>query len=149
MEQSVIVNAYLQGYRQWKGCNWATRFGSSQLNLEGLKSRQANLMAGSTAGEERADWRAATAWLTQVERDSQEAEEESLIAADLALLGQFHCALSHIERACELEAIYGATRVWQPLRRTIQKLIADQMQNVQPNDSVPDAANRSFIRKPK
>jgi hypothetical protein len=119
MDTSAIITAFLQGFGKWTGCTWATRFGAGGINLVGLKSSQARLMARSTAGAERADWTAATRWLEEVERDAKEAEEEACLAADLAILGQLESAAGHMQRACSLESKYGGERVWQPLCNTL------------------------------
>lgn len=119
MDTSAIISAFLRGFGGWNGCNWPTQFGADHLNLQGLKSSQALLMARSTAGRERTEWMAATRWLEQVERDAREAEEEACLAADLAILGQLESAFSHVERACKLECQYGGSHVWQPLQKAI------------------------------
>src|SRR5579859_1206579 len=99
MDASDIVAAFQQSRGKWNHCQWPTQFGAGKLNLQGLKSSQALLMARSTAGQERADWKAATCWLEQVERDAREAEKEAELAADLAKIGQLQPALEHAQRA--------------------------------------------------
>lgn len=121
MSDSDIVSAFVCSHGRWKGCYWPTQFGMSGLNLNGLNSSQAQLMARSTAGAERAEWKAAMRWLEQVELDAREAEEEACLAADLAIFGQFQRAVEHIGRACALEARYKNESVWQPLRNVIEE----------------------------
>ena len=100
MDTSEIINAFLLGLGRWKGCNWPTEFGGRKLNLNGLKSSQAALMAGATAGPERADWRRAMDWLMRVEEDAREAEKQAKLAADLAVQGDLDQARSFAEQAC-------------------------------------------------
>jgi hypothetical protein len=121
MDTSDVIAAFLQGFGKWTGCSWPTQFGNGKLNLEGLKSSQAALMAGSTSGKERADWLEATRWLEQVERDAREAEKEAESARDLAILGQLEQARAHVERACQLESKYTTGPTWQELRSAIGK----------------------------
>jgi hypothetical protein len=120
METSEITAAFLQALGRWSGCHWATRFGRRQLNLQGLKSSQAALMARSTAGPEAAEWRAAAKWLEQVERDAKEAEKQAGLAATLVVLGQFGQAWEHAQRASALESQYDGSHAWQPLSDAIR-----------------------------
>lgn len=115
METSEIITAFLNGCGQWRGCCWPTQLGEGRLNLQGLRSSQAILMARSTAGKERADWTAATRWLEQVERDAREAQEHAELAADLAIFGQLDQACELALRACQLESQYRTPTAWQPL----------------------------------
>ena len=119
-----MISAFLRGVGKWKGCYWPTQFGPEGLNLQGLKSSQAMLMARSTAGNERAAWKAANRWLEEVERDAEDAEEEACLAVDLAILGQGERALEHVERACSLGLKYVKGSVWQPLQSTIREQLA-------------------------
>jgi len=119
MDTSEIINAFLLGLGRWKGCSWPTEFGSRKLNLNGLKSSQAALMAGATAGPERADWRGAMAWLMRVEEDAREAEKQAKLAADLAVLGDLDQARAYAEQACSLESQYTVNQTWRPLLAAI------------------------------
>jgi hypothetical protein len=125
MNTSEITAAFLKGLGKWNRCCWPTQFGPSGLNLKGLKSSQARLMAQSTAGQERDDWRAATHWLEQLERDAGEAEREAKLATDLAQLGEFKRALQRIQAACTLESKYDSVSVWEPLRNAIAEKVED------------------------
>ena len=126
MDTPEITAAFLQGLGKWNRCYWPTQFGPSGLNLKGLKSSQARLMAQSAAGQERADWRAATHWLDQLERDAAEAEREAKLATDLAHLGEFRRALQRIQAACSLESKYDSVNVWEPLRNAIAEKLKGQ-----------------------
>ncbi len=119
MGTSEITSAFEQARGKWTGCHWSTQFGSRGLNLQGLKSSQAALMARSTAGRESADWKAAMRWLEQVERDAREAERQAGIAADLASQGRIDQALEHAQRACDLELNYNESHLWQPLQKAV------------------------------
>ncbi len=59
--------------QKWIGCNWPTCFGPRLLNLNGLFSRQAILLAEATAGNESSDWLDAAQWLETVEKDARSA----------------------------------------------------------------------------
>jgi hypothetical protein len=114
-----IDRAYRQGIGKWTGCDWQTEFGKTGLNLKGLKASQALLLARATSGSERADWRAAVAWLARIEQHTKEAEEEARQAVTLAKAGKLPEALACAQRACAVEAKYHNQLVWQPLREVI------------------------------
>jgi hypothetical protein len=138
MDNSEITVAFLRGSGRWTGCCWETRFGSANLNLKGLKSSQAALMAGATSGDERTNWLAATRWLDQVEKDARDAEKQAQLAVDLARLGQTDRALAHAERACQLEAQYTTDETWRPLFGAITKQVASVRHNGRRHDSADD-----------
>jgi len=119
MTSSEITAALQLGLGKWTGCHWPTQFGESKLNLQGLLSRQAALMARASTGREAEEWRNAVQWLEAVERDAREAEAEATTAATLASQGAFEQALEHVERACALEAHYNDGAGWAPLRNLI------------------------------
>ena len=110
-----ISRVFLQTAGRWKGCDWPTQFGKTRLNLEGLKSAQATLMAKATAGLEAADWRRGANWLAQVEEDVKKAEAEGELAADLAACGQLRQSLAHAQQACAIESQYHSQPGWQRL----------------------------------
>jgi hypothetical protein len=110
---------YQQASGKWTGCDWRTDFGRSGLNLEGIQSSQATLLAVATAGSESRDWYSAVLWLREVEQVTWEADQEARKATELARLGQLEEALHHAERACELERRYHTRLIWQPLRDAI------------------------------
>jgi hypothetical protein len=140
METSAITAAYLQGLGKWTGCCWPTRFGSNEINLQGLRSSQTVLLARSTAGLERAEWSAATRWLEEVERDARKAEDEACLAVDLAAFAEWERALTHAQTACDLEAKYSAELVWQPLRRVIAERVQSQNGHAGANRSMTHMA---------
>jgi hypothetical protein len=119
MDTTEIIVAFLKGFGRWKSCSWPTEFGRRKLDLAGVKSSQAALMAGATSGDERTAWLAAARWLDQVEKDAREAEEEAVLAADLAILGQSERAVAHAKEACRLESQYTADNTWRPLLTAI------------------------------
>jgi hypothetical protein len=115
-----IEQVYRQFVNQWSGCDWPTAFGQNGLDLNGLKASQAFLLAWATSGSERADWQAALPWLTTIEQEASEANEQARQAVALAQAGNLHEALSHAQRACVLEAKYHDQLVWQLLREAIE-----------------------------
>jgi hypothetical protein len=92
------------------------------MNLDGLRSTQALLMARATSGAERSEWLAAATWLGRVEQDAREADEAAGQALRLALAGDLATAMTYAERACALEAPYHAELVWRPLRDAVAAL---------------------------
>jgi hypothetical protein len=114
-----ITRTYQRTIGAWAGCDWAVRFGKLGLNLNGLKSAQADLMAGATAGEESAEWRRAAKWLARLEQDAQRAETCGRTAVDLVSRQNLHQALESAEAACRIEAKYHVQLVWQALRDSI------------------------------
>jgi len=119
MDNTEVIAAFLRGFRKWTGCCWPTEFGPLKLNLEGVKSSQAALMAGATTGSERAEWCNATDWLKQVEDDARKAEEEAQHATNLAVLGHLREARQHAQEACHLESQYTSFTTWRPLLTAI------------------------------
>jgi len=115
-----IEQAYQHAVGKWSGCDWRTEFGQGRLNLRGMKSPQAALMAGATAGNEAENWRAAVAWLSRVEREAQEAEAQARRAVLLALSDKLQEALDHARRACAIEAKYHTELVWWPLQDVLE-----------------------------
>jgi len=114
-----IYAAYTQAAGRWKGCDWSTRFGFLSINLEGITSAQAALAAEATAGKEASEWETLSAWLTQVERDAQEAETRAQQAVTCALAGNLGDALKQAQHACALESHYPRAPVWQSLLTAI------------------------------
>ncbi|TVS12681.1 MAG: hypothetical protein EA424_22320 [Planctomycetaceae bacterium] len=121
MSLNGITSAYQQGSGQWFKCDWSTHFGRSGLDLNGLESSQATLLARATAGRESADWRAAAQWLREIEDAAQQAELEAHMAVHLATSGRLSDALRHAQRAVELSAAYPRGRTWEPLRTAIAR----------------------------
>jgi hypothetical protein len=111
-----IARTFSRIVRTWTGCDWPIQFGKLGLNLNGLTSMQAALMAGATSGEESAEWRRACRWLASVEHDAQKAERFARTAADLAIRGRPDEAMEAMKHACQLEAVYHDQLVWQELR---------------------------------
>ena len=105
---------------KWTGCDWPTQFGPSRLDLRGVRSSQAILMATATAGSEASDWRNAVTWLKCVEQDARQAESEAQTAVHLARSGKLRDALQCADRACAIEAHYRTPHTWRPLRDAIE-----------------------------
>jgi hypothetical protein len=124
-----ISAKYRQGTGRWIGCDWQTDFGSEHLNLAELKASQVLLLARATAGNEAANWQAASQWLTRIEQEAQEAESEAGIALALASNGQFREALLHAQRACAIEARYHSQLRWQPFCMALEQITAFLREN--------------------
>lgn len=92
--------------KAWTGCSWPTEFGSRQLNLAGLCSRQASLAAKATRGDEAACWREAAAWLAQMEMDAAEAAKRAELAVHAAAAGDLAKASQWFEQAARIAAPY-------------------------------------------
>ena len=110
---------YDAAIKQWTGCNWRTDLGPLRLNLMGIHSRQARLIAEATSGEESVAWEEATKFLSQVEVDSRAASKAAENAIRLIAEGKLAEAIADAERAIALEAKYREPKVWKPLRDAI------------------------------
>src|SRR5262249_9728411 len=73
---------------KWAGCDWPTSFGETGLELNGLRSGQAVLMARATSGAEATDWREAVQWLRLIEADADAAEVAARRAVEHAARGE-------------------------------------------------------------
>jgi hypothetical protein len=116
MSRSDISTTYGQTAGSWTGCDWPVHFGKFGLNLNGLRSRQAVLIAGATSGAEAAEWRRAAKWLAHVEQDARQAETLARAAVDLAARDDLRAALESAEDACRIEARYHRRLLWQAVR---------------------------------
>jgi hypothetical protein len=119
-----IEDRHRQASGKWTGCDWPTRFGITGVNLNGLWASQALLLARATSGRERSDWYAAADWLTRIEQDAREAEQEAGRAVALSRSGKLQDALARAKIACIVEAKHHASLVWQPLREAIETTLA-------------------------
>jgi hypothetical protein len=117
----VAERAFLQASGKWGGCDWPVQFGKLGLNLRGLESRHADLMARATSGEESTEWRRAAKWLARIEQDARQAEDYARAAVELTDK-QLDEAVRSAEQACYLEAKYHDHLVWQPLRDLLDRL---------------------------
>ncbi len=120
MFSAEIHRFFRQASGGWTGCDWPMQFGKLGLNLCGLKSSHAALMARATSGEESCEWRRAAKWLAQVEQDARQAEAAAQAAlgfADEHPAEALRCA----EDACRLESQYHEHLVWQPLRDALAR----------------------------
>ena len=112
----------------WQGCDWPTRFGPKNLDLTGIRSRQAKLAAKATRGEEATCWATAVAWLSEVETDAAQAAE----LADRAFseAEQYHWVAAHdlLQQAESLEAKYGQLDGYRHVREALQRWFASHSQ---------------------
>src|SRR5438309_1599773 len=120
-----MIRTYWRTINTWTGCDWPVRFGKLGLNLDGLKSAHATLMAGATSGEEAAEWRRAAKWLSRIEQDARQAGSCARAAVDLASQQAWPEALESAERACQIEARYHVHLVWQTLRDAVATHLID------------------------
>lgn len=118
-----IRSAYRNAAAIWNGCDWPTQWGRSRLNLQGMSSSQATILARATAGTERANWRLAANWLRQVEETAREARKEAEQAVELTESGQFESALVHARRAVALEATCRPPVVWRLFADSVESAI--------------------------
>lgn len=105
---------------KWAGCDWPTAFGETGLELNGLTSGQAGLMARATSGTEASDWRAAVMWLRLIEADADAASAAAGRAVECAARGDLSAALRHAKAAEEIESRYHASPVWRGLVAVIE-----------------------------
>jgi hypothetical protein len=118
---------YERAVGQWTGCDWPTRFGNTDIDLEGWTAEEAESMAVESAdAEEVEDWTAAAEWLAQVEQNAALAESQAALALAAAHAGEWGEALEHARRAVLLEFAagrplwHGLPLTWQPLFNAIK-----------------------------
>jgi hypothetical protein len=120
------------------------------LNLDGLTSTHATLMARATSGREATDWRAAARWLTEVEEAARQAEYEAQIAMHLVTSGRLEDAFRHAERAVDIASAYQRAFVWEPLRAAIDDWLKTDPRQEETNDLVePRIAQTGAARTPR
>jgi hypothetical protein len=94
------------------------------VQLKGMKSRHATLLANATAGEESLRWHEAAVWLSQVEKDAQAAELAAKRATNALLNGDLQLALHNAQAAYDLESAYRPVEVWGEFRDAIKRHVA-------------------------
>ena len=90
----------------WSGCDWETEFGTTRVNLRGLRSHQARLAAQATRGAEASCWQEACRYLETVERDASRAAELARCCIEKWMLGDIEAARRLLDEAIALEARY-------------------------------------------
>ena len=123
MSMSTLTRCYREITGKWVGCDWPTRFGPLGLNLKGLHSNQATLIARATCGREAAEWRAPPPGSDSSSRTRSNAEQSARVALAHAHRQQFREALQEVQDACELEAKYHPKLLWQPLCDALARMI--------------------------
>lgn len=122
-----ICRAYEEGVGTWAGCDWPTRFGASELDLNRCSAAEAESMAvdaiDSPAAE---DWSAAARWLARVEEFARQAEIHAAAAVKAAESGHWEEALKQAHRAWVRELSTGRPlrkreTAWKNLLLAIQK----------------------------
>lgn len=134
---------------KWKGCDWVTKHGPLELNLQGMSASQAELMSRATAGPEAKEWRSAAKWLRQLELDIATITEEIRRAAFSIGLGENQRALEHVELASSIEGKYRLPVICQSLRdwlwqasesplpnRTLRAMVASTDAGTKPTESI-------------
>jgi hypothetical protein len=116
-----VERAYTRARNAWTGCDWPTSFGDTGLDLSGVTSHQALLMARATSGLEAADWREAVHWLRLVEADAEAAEEAARWAVEHTAHGDLPAARRDAQAACDLEARYHPLPVWGELNNLLDE----------------------------
>ena len=94
-----------------------------------MTADQAALLGRATCGLESIQWREAARFLAQIEADARAARRAAELARDHAIAGQLHDALSHAQRACDLERRYHAVVGWEPLEAAIRQMYANTVES--------------------
>jgi hypothetical protein len=121
-----ICQAYKQGAGTWVGCDWSTRFGTTQLDLNGWTHTEAEARAVEAIGTDLAgDWSAAASWLARVEEYARQAETDAAAAVNAAAVGHWELAVQHAHRAWAREFSTGrpfrkGETTWKGLRLAIE-----------------------------
>jgi hypothetical protein len=117
-----VARVYEEAAGTWTGCDWTTRFGNNDLDLNGWMAEEAESMAvESTDPDEVEDWTAAAAWLAQIEKNAEQAEAQAALAVAAAHAGEWGEALEHARRALLLEFASGRP-LWNHAPLTWQRL---------------------------
>jgi len=120
MNEPSVIQSYDAAHDQWLICDWPTEFGTLKLNLMGLRSFQAERLAYATSGKESSEWQKAANWLRNVEADAREAQELATQARDASLRNDHLHAIDLIKQACQIEATWHQTLVWESLFKALQ-----------------------------
>jgi len=121
-----IEKAFNEAKGTWSGCDWATHFGASGLDLNGWTSSRAETKVREHT-ETAEDWRSAARWLGLVEQHAREAEAEAAKAVAAAQAGYWHGAVKHAQRARALEFAtgrplwHGYPLAWQQFSRLLEE----------------------------
>ncbi|WP_145216147.1 hypothetical protein [Planctomycetes bacterium TBK1r] len=107
---------------RWTGCNWRTAMGPQKLNLQGMRSSHAQILASATSGSESAAWDEAAAFLAIVESDAKKAESAARRAVALMQSGHQADAILEASKAVDLEAKHRVPVIWVAVRDAIQTL---------------------------
>jgi hypothetical protein len=122
-----LLRTYEQARGTWAGCDWATQFGKTGLDLNGWTEARADARARETVGAVGGDWRSAARWLGNVELHARLAETEAKEAVAAAQVGAWCNARRHAMRAWVLEFAtgrplrHGFPVAWQRLRQVIEE----------------------------
>lgn len=122
-----ICRAFEEGVGTWTGCDWPTRFGASELDLNRCSAAEAESMTVDTMASPMADdWSAAVHWLRRVEEFAYQAEVHAAAAVKAAAAGQWEEALQQAQRAWVRELSTGRPlrkkeTAWKNLLLAIQK----------------------------
>lgn len=122
-----IRELYEEASGTWTGCDWPTKFGKSELNLNGWTAADARMKAAAARGTgQEANWRAAADWLANVEKYAALAEDEGARAVHDAAAGDWREAFEHARQAWINEYATGRMiwrgfpMTWQPLMLAVE-----------------------------
>jgi hypothetical protein len=128
--QEDLNRAYEEAAGTWTGCDWHTRFGTSELDLKDWTSAAAREMARRTCGTEAGEeWWAAAQWLGQVEHHARQAEIQATLALTKAKAGNWREAFNHAQQSLALEFATGRPLrrgyplAWQPLHEVFEEAV--------------------------
>jgi hypothetical protein len=131
LEALANIDAIRQAYDEmagtWTSCDWPTRFGDNELDLNGWTAAEAAARAAQTVGPDLVDeWCLATQWLSEVEGKADEAAIQGALALAAANAGCPCEALEHARRAWELERETGRPTLvdapsWQQMYQAIEQ----------------------------
>ncbi len=116
-----ILRAYEAGAWTWTGCDWPTTFGPAALDLNDVRTSEAQLLSVEAADSDEGEaWAKAANWLYEVETRARQAECEAALAVAAANAGAWDEAVGHARKAWELEFYTGRPLrrrrpAWQPL----------------------------------
>lgn len=133
----------------WTGCDWCTKFGAMQLDLNGCNAVKAAATAVESTGDQATEeWWAASRWLRQVERKADDAAVQGALALAAANAGAWEEALKHAHQAWLLERESGRPEPSGncPSWRDLHSAIAQEVGTDPPRRRAADAQAPAGVR---
>lgn len=127
-----VRRLYEQGVGGWTGCDWPTKLGRLQLNLNGWTAAKTTEKVAEVEDSEKADWQNAADWLGKVEAAARNAESEAALAVRSAEAGDWLEALEHARAALASEFATGravrrgSPMTWHRLFLTVEAAVPSQ-----------------------